>query len=133
LANRILGQERLRFEALLSSFSARFINLPAEQVDQEIEAGLQRLVEFLDLDRSTLFQLSGDGKTLVVTHSWAKPGYEPIRQVIAQEELPWALKKVLGGETIVFSSVEELPEEAARDKETLRKRGPKSKAPAGTL
>jgi PAS domain S-box-containing protein len=119
-------EERLRFEALLSDLSARFINLPAEQVDQEIEAGLQRLVEFLDLDRSTLFQLSGDGKTLVVTHSWAKPGYEPIRQVIAQEELPWALKKVLGGETVVFSSVEELPEAAARDKETLRQRGPKS-------
>ena len=109
-------EERLRFEALLSDLSARFINLPAEQVDKEVEGGLRRVVEFLDLDRSTLFQLSGDGKTLVVTHSWAKPGHEPIRQVIAQEELPWALKKVLGGETIVFSSVEELPEEAARDK-----------------
>src|SRR5439155_12699616 len=83
-------------------------------------------VEFLDLDRSTLFQLSGDGKTLLVTHSWAKPGYEPVRQVIAQQELPWGLKKVLAGETIVFASVEELPEEAARDRETLRKLGPKS-------
>jgi formate hydrogenlyase transcriptional activator len=119
-------EERLGFEALLSDLSARFINVPAEQVDQEIEAALQRIVEFLDLDRSTLFQHSGADKTLVVTHSWAKPGYEPIRQVIAQEQLPWALKRVLGGETIVFSSVEELPEEAARDKETMRMLGPKS-------
>src|SRR5207245_5951409 len=119
-------EERLGFEALLSDLSARFINLPAEQVDKEVEAGLRRVVEFLNLDRSTLFQRARDGQTLVVTHSWAKPAYEPIRQVIAQEELPWALKKVLGGETIVFSSVEELPEEAARDKETMRKLGPKS-------
>jgi transcriptional regulator with GAF, ATPase, and Fis domain len=119
-------QERLRFEALLSDLSARFINLPAEQVDQEIEAGLQRLVEFLDLDRSTLYQLADDGNTMVFTHSWAKAGFAPFPNVNAREQLPWILKQILNGETVVFASVEHLPEEAARDKEILRKFGPKS-------
>jgi PAS domain S-box-containing protein len=119
-------QERLRFEALLSDLSARFINLPAEQVDQEIEAGLQRLVEFLDLDRSTLYQLADDGNTMVFTHSWAKAGFAPFPNVNAREQLPWILKQILNGETIVFASVEDLPEEAARDKEIIRKFGPKS-------
>ncbi len=119
-------EQRLRFETVLSDLSARFINLPADQVDSEIETGLRHLVECVGLDRSTLFQRSEDEKTLVITHGWAAPGFEPLKRVIAQEELPWALKKVLIGETILFSSVEDLPEEAARDKETMRQRGPKS-------
>ncbi|HEV3263468.1 MAG TPA: sigma 54-interacting transcriptional regulator, partial [Gemmataceae bacterium] len=119
-------EERLRFETVLSDLSARFINLPADQVDQEIEAGLRRLVEYLRLDRSTLFQLCEGDETLAVTHCWAAPGFEPLKQLITQEEVPWALQKVLRGETIIFSSVEELPEEAARDKATLRRTGPKA-------
>src|SRR4051812_42474650 len=96
---RLVGEleERLRFETLLSDLSVRFINLPADQVDREIEAGLGSIAEALGLDRSTLFQLSEDGKTLVVTHGWAAPGFEPLKAVIPQEELPWALRKVLRG------------------------------------
>ena len=118
--------ERLRFETVLSDLSARFINLPADQVDSEIEAALRRLVEILGLDRSTLFQLAEDEKTLVVTHGWAIPGFEPMKELIVRDELPWGLRKVLRGETIVFSSVEDLPEEAARDKVAMRRLGPKS-------
>ena len=103
-----------------------FINLPAEQVDQEIEAELRRLVEFLDLDRSTLFQLAADGSTMVLTHSWAKPGFAPFPSVNTREQLPWALKQVLEGKTIVYSSVDDLPAEAGRDKEIVHKFGPKS-------
>jgi len=77
-------EERLRFETMLSDLSARFINLPADQVDSEIEAGLRRLVESVGLDRSTLFQLSPDEKTLVVTHGWAAPGFETIKRLAAQ-------------------------------------------------
>ncbi len=119
-------EERLRFETVLSDLSARFINLPADQVDQEIEAALRRLVEAVGLDRSTLFQLSEDEKTLVITHGWAAPGFEPVKRIIVQDEVPWALREVLRGETIVFSSVEDLPEEAARDKVAIRRLGPKS-------
>ncbi|HEV3444655.1 MAG TPA: hypothetical protein VG099_08440, partial [Gemmataceae bacterium] len=42
-----LLNERLRFESLLSRLSAIFINLPAEEVDSQIERGLQQIVEFL--------------------------------------------------------------------------------------
>ena len=42
-----LVQERLRFEELLAELSATFVNLPASQVDSQIESALRRLVEFL--------------------------------------------------------------------------------------
>ncbi len=119
-------EERLRFETLLSDLSARFINLPVDEVDKEIEAALGRIVQFLGLDRSTLFQLSEDETTLVVSHCWAAPGFVSSNGLIPRDLVPWGLAKALRGETIVFSSVDELPEEAAQDKATFRKIGPKA-------
>jgi CheY-like chemotaxis protein len=50
----------LRFERLLSELSASFINLPASRIDAVIESGLRRIVETLDIDRSTLTRLAPD-------------------------------------------------------------------------
>ncbi len=36
-----------------------------------------------------------------------------------REFFPWALQKVLGGETITISKMTDLPAEAARDRETF--------------
>ena len=119
-------EERLRFETLLSDLSARFINLAADDVDNEIEAVLGRIVEFLGLDRSTIFQFSEDGTAMLVSHCWAAPGFESLRGLIPRDVFPWALAWVLQGATIVYACVDELPEEAAQDKATIRRVGPKS-------
>src|SRR2546430_3622636 len=69
-----LLDERLRFESLLSRLSTTFINLPADEIDGQIERGLQRIVEFLQIDRSGLAQFSEDGSALYSTHSYTAPG-----------------------------------------------------------
>ena len=62
-------KEPLRFETLLAEISARFINLPADQINNGIEAAQHRICEFLDLDRSALRQiLDLDPGTLLLTH-----------------------------------------------------------------
>ena len=50
-------KERLEFEMLLAALSARFVNLPVDQIDAEIEDTQRRICEFLDIDRSTLWQV----------------------------------------------------------------------------
>jgi hypothetical protein len=68
-------EQRLRFETLLAETSARFINVPADQVDGEIECAQRRLCELLDLDRSTLWQVSGkEPVSLVLTHIYQPQG-----------------------------------------------------------
>ncbi len=119
-------EERLRFETLLSELSARFINLPTDDVDKEVEAALGRIVAFLGLDRSTIFQFSEDETIMQVSHAWAAPGFESLKGLIPRDVFPWALGRVLQGHTIVYSCVDELPEEAARDKAAVRGIGPKS-------
>ncbi len=67
--------KQLRFERLLAEISTFFINLPADRIDSEIEAAQRRVCEFLDLDRSSLFQVpEGDPGTLLLTHTYQPAG-----------------------------------------------------------
>lgn len=62
------------FETLLSDLSAKFVNVPADQVDAEIEDAQRRIVEALDLDRSALWQRSEqepDVLRLAFHYEWA--------------------------------------------------------------
>ena len=52
-----LLEERLRFETLLAEISARFINLPVHRIASEIEGAQRGVCEFLNLDRSSLWQV----------------------------------------------------------------------------
>ena len=111
----------LRLERLLTDISTFFINLPAERIDSEIEAAQRRVCEFLDLDRSSLFQVpEGEPETLLLTHFHQPPGSRiPPERMSLNEFFPWALQKVLGGETITISKLTDLPAEAGRDRENF--------------
>ena len=121
-------EERLRFETLLGDLSTGFVGLPADQVDGAIEDAQRRIVEALGIDRSTLFQYSEPSKEVILTHFWVRPGLLPHpRGLSAKEYYPWAFEKVvMQREIIRFSSVNDLPPEAARDVETMRRFGQKS-------
>ncbi len=119
-------EDRLQFERLLADLATGFVGLPGNQVDGAIENAQRRIGESLGLDRSSLFQFSAQGE-MVLTHSWVAPGFQPYPpRISVREHFPWSLQVALRGEILRFSSVNELPPEAARDLETIRKHGPKS-------
>jgi transcriptional regulator with GAF, ATPase, and Fis domain len=121
-------EERLGFETLLANVSAGFVALLADQVDGAIEDAQRDIVETLGIDRSALFQYSGQSNELILTHFWVRPGLLPFPPGLSATECyPWAFEKVvMQREILRFSSVNELPPEAARDAESIRKYGPKS-------
>ena len=121
-------EERLKFETLLAELSARFVNLPADQIDSEIEDAQRRICELLDLDRSTLWQVSeGEPGTLLLTHIHQPPGsLPPPERMNARDFFPWTVQKVLDGETVTISKMTDLPPEAGRDRENFRAYGTKS-------
>jgi len=64
----------LPFERLLTEISTPFINLPADQIDNEIVAKQRRICELLDIDRSTLWTTSDDDPgVLLLTHIHQPP------------------------------------------------------------
>ncbi|MEW6667169.1 MAG: sigma 54-interacting transcriptional regulator [Thermodesulfobacteriota bacterium] len=112
-------QERLKFERLLSGLSARFVNLPNQQVDKEIEQGLKLIVRSLGIDRSSVAQFSPDMKTLKVTHTYAPARVPIMPPVILNDEQPWITEKIRRGETVVIERIGDLPDEAVVDKRFL--------------
>src|SRR5262245_51566496 len=98
-----LLNERLRFESLLSRLSATFIHLAAEEVDGQIERGLQQIVEFLDIERSTLGQFSEDGSELVTTHSYSTPGFALSTLGNLAVLFPWYTERIRQGEVLRFT------------------------------
>jgi PAS domain S-box-containing protein len=120
-------KERLEFESLLTDISTRFINLPTEQIESEIEDAHRRVCECLGLDFSALWQLSIESpRNYVLTHSYRLlDGPALPERMTADEYFPWCLKHVGDGEIIAVST-EDSPAEAVRDQEVWRRYGIKS-------
>jgi two-component system sensor kinase FixL len=121
-------KERLRFERLIADLSSKFVNLPAEDVEKEILGAQRKICEFLDLDVVGLWQSSDeDGGSFLLSHLFGiEEGLLPSGRVSAREYYPWCQMQVLAGRTIIISSIEDYPPEAAVDRETARQYGIKS-------
>jgi len=117
--------EQLKFETMLAEVSAIFISHPADQLDGQIKEGQKRICEALGLDHSTLAQMSTEQNKLVITHAWTAEGFEAL-SALTQSDVPWMTRSLLSGQRVSFSRIDDLPEEATTDKETLHLRGPKS-------
>ena len=121
-------EERSRFEMQLAEISTFFINLPADRIDSEIEIAQRRVCEFLDLDRSTLFQVSeGEPGSLLLTHVNQPLGSRPPpERMNVKDFFPWSARKTLGGETLAISKMSDLPAKAGRDREMFDRYGTRS-------
>jgi formate hydrogenlyase transcriptional activator len=119
--------ENRHFERLVADLSGAFVRAAAEEIDDEINRWLRRIVLALGLDRSTVAQIDPHSGSASFSHGWAREEERVITNSLdANAMLPWLRKKMLAGETVVFSSLDELPEEAGVDRESMRVHGPKS-------
>jgi formate hydrogenlyase transcriptional activator len=115
-ATQVHLEERLAFEERLARLSATFIDLPTDQIDQEIENGLETIVTTLGTDRAGLAQLSAVDGELKITHSWSAPGIPPSPKGNLKDVFPWIFKEVQKGNKIVITRVDDLPAEAENER-----------------
>jgi PAS domain S-box-containing protein len=123
------AEARLEFETLISDLSSRFINLPPGDVDRAIEDVQRRVCEVLAVDLSALWQGPAEAAgPLILTHFFSSEEglLPPMRGMSAQEYFPWLQREMLAGRSVVAASLDDLPEEAAFDRENLRLFGVKS-------
>ena len=57
--------DRVAFETLIADLASQFVNIDSDLVDGAIEDAQRRLVEALDIDRSSLFEFDGEGRTVL--------------------------------------------------------------------
>ena len=107
-------RERLRFESFLADLATRFQRLPAEHLDAAIGDSLRGLVESLDVDRTSIMELSEDGTSHRTTHGYSRPGIRPPEfGVELATALPWYTEQARRGLRVVLPHLPEgLPEDA---------------------
>jgi PAS domain S-box-containing protein len=122
--------DRLRFETLMADLSARFVNVPADQLDNEIEFAQRQVCECLGLDASSLWQTSAENPSiLTLTHRYRALEGPPFpERMDAQVYFPWVYGQFMGGrkDAISVCSMEDLSPDMARDRESWRQLGVKS-------
>ncbi len=125
----VSAEDLLRFERLLSDLSARFIALPAQEIDGAIHESLAHIVATLGVDRCTLTRLFPRSGRVEVTHSFAAEGIPRVHlNLSAREIVPWTLRMVMANKAIAYERLDDLPSEASVDKELQRSFGVKSQA-----
>lgn len=121
-------KKMFRFETLLAELSARFFGLPAHLLDREITEALRRVCELLDFDLSSVYQPSGETSAgLTLTHTYHRQEVSPLPETLtAREFFPWCEQQLLSGNMVVVNSMQELPAEAAQDRDSWFHYGIKS-------
>jgi formate hydrogenlyase transcriptional activator len=119
-----LLRERLEFEKFMADLSARFVALPPEKVDDEIQSALKKIVNFFKIDRCNLLRLLPAENVFQVMHSADVSDASPYPVGIPRPVslYPWLIKKLSEQHGVVsFARLEDLPAEAAIDKMNLEK------------
>jgi formate hydrogenlyase transcriptional activator len=122
-------KDRLRFEKLLSDLSARFVNIPPDRVDPEIEGGLKQVLDFFQVDRVGLIRSSPDRSDHQITHGVYSENVPsvPVGVKLLRSIYPWVYEKLAEKhEVMAFSKLDDLPPEANVDKQTYAKWGVRS-------
>jgi two-component system sensor kinase FixL len=113
--------DRLGFERLVATLSARFVNIPPEQVDSEVERALDQVVEGMKLDRCALLELSGDDTGLHITHQSKTISAGLVLFPRSIQSLPWFFDQISDGTTVIVADVtKDLPEEGTNEREFCR-------------
>jgi len=117
---------RLEFKQLLSEVSTCFINLSAEEIDRHINQALGQVGSFLGFNLGAISKFSGQGNGCEVTHIWTATGLPPIPPGFTELDFPWASGSVAQGHEVHLTSLDVLPLEAQRDRQTYERFGLRS-------
>jgi PAS domain S-box-containing protein len=129
-----LLKRRFGIEQVISDFSSKVSDCPAEQVAAEIENCLRTILDSEGVDRVSWFAIPETGGAVATLYSVHRLGIAPDPEFFNRPEIPWITNKMLSGENVVLDSIECVPQHAYPDKEYLRQRGAKSLvlAPSGS-
>ncbi len=113
-------EELLAFERLLADLAARFADVSAAAVIDEIKTALERLLHFFGYDRGSYGELGPDGR-LTILAAVAAPGIDPLPLGAFDHRMQWLLGELREGRIVALPALPEgLPPQAAMEAEFCR-------------
>ena len=122
-------EHRLAFEKLISGISTNFINVAAADIGAEIAAALESVGRFVGADRCYIYMISDDGNSAVLAHEWnADPNVaRGLGEKVPFSAFPWTAGQLNNLKELTVS-VDDLPGEAADEREAYERAGNRSVA-----
>ncbi|MEA3277735.1 MAG: histidine kinase dimerization/phosphoacceptor domain -containing protein [Pseudomonadota bacterium] len=120
---------QVQMEKLVAYISTRFINVPTDELHDEIGSAIGKIGAFTGVDRSYVFQFSPDGKRMSNTHEWCALGIEPHvdrLQGWSVDGFGHSMALMQRGAVFHVPDVSALPEEAGTEKAEFEQEGIKT-------
>jgi transcriptional regulator with GAF, ATPase, and Fis domain len=115
-------RNKIKFEKLISGLSVKFINLSSDEVDGVINLTLKELISFFNVDRCMLLRESPDKTFYQISHFETVQNILPADRIFHRinlnQSFPWMMEKLVKNEVVAIESMDQLPMEAAVDRET---------------
>jgi PAS domain S-box-containing protein len=124
-------EERLKFEELVSEFSATLINIKVEDIENELQFWLKRFAQLMGVDRCAIGQYQLDFSVYKIICTYSNPDLDPAPPAfpdVLNNARRYGLEKYLiNGKYIKFDSVNEtLPDDLRLWEQKVRNEGTKS-------
>ena len=121
-------EERLSFEALITDFSTRFMNIDAD-IGAATDKVLGELGEFLGTDRVSYLEVDASTHSLVPTRQWFADGIEQdrsVQYVDVSSQFPWLTAKMIRNEPVKIDELNQFPNEATNERQYCENLGIRS-------
>ena len=122
-------KSRLSLEKIISSFSSSLTIVDLENINEVIDKALSRLGTETAADRIYFFIYSDDLVYCSDLYEWCSEGTASEidnLQNIKSADFPWWTLKMKSNQTIMFEDINDMPDEAASEKELLQGQNIKS-------
>jgi two-component system cell cycle sensor histidine kinase/response regulator CckA len=119
----------MAFERLVTSMFNQFINLPFEHINAIINNTLRLIGEFVEADRSYIFQFRDNLRFMDNTHEWCAENIEPAIDTLKELPtscFPWWMKQIRNNTVIHIPRTADMTDESSAEKEILASHGIKS-------
>lgn len=122
-------QHRAAMREIQADLSLRCLQLSDDEMDRALQNALREMGQTLHADRTYVFQFDPGRQTMSNTYEWCVAGIEPQMgnlQRIPVGAFPWWMSRLRRFESLNIPCVDDLPAEAAAEKETFQTQGIRS-------
>lgn len=120
---------QLNFQRLVSEVSVDFVTINQMNMEEKFAALLEKIGQFFHVDRTYIFLIDEVRNTMTYAYEWCNEGISPeveLIQDVPVDVFPWWMDELSVNKLVQVEDVDNLPEEAATEKEILKKQGVKS-------
>jgi PAS domain S-box-containing protein len=130
ISDRKQAEKNIRYrfdlEKLANEISTMFVNTEFAEIDDAITSALEKIAQFSNANRSSLFLLSNGMETLTNTHEWCEDPEDS--QISLIQDIPFLTfgyyrEELLLHKPISISNIDDLPLDAMGEREWIRDYG----------